>query len=316
MRMVDGDQVHALLDYPGLIDALRQGHVAGVDQAQSTLLTQALATGGENSFLALPAWQHDEALGIKVVTVFPENLAGGGPLPSVQAVYLLFDGKNGEPLACIDGTALTLRKTAADSGLGAWFLARRDSASLLMVGAGALGPHVIQAHLAARPSITRVRVWNRSHERAEALAAGLTIPGVAITATRDLEAAARQADVIACATMAVEPLIAGAWLKPGCHLDLIGSFTPQMREADDEAVRRASVFGDSRARILADSGEIIQSLASGALRDSDIRGDLYELARGDRPGRRSEEEITLFKNAGGGHLDLMTARHLMARRQG
>lgn len=312
MQMIDGEQVHALLDYPSLIQALREGHRTAIDAIESHLLTQTAPSGSVNSYLALPAWQHGQALGIKVVTVFPDNLTAGGPLPSVQAVYLLFDGENGEPLACIDGTVLTLRKTAADSGLGSWFLARETSRVLLMVGAGALGPHVIQAHLAARPGIERVLVWNRTAARATTLAQDLALPGVSITATEDLEGAARVADIIACATMANDALIQGRWLKPGCHLDLIGGFTPTMREADDEAVRRARVYGDIHEGI-AHCGDISLPLASGALAQSDILGDLFDLAQGTCAGRGGDQEITLFKNAGGGHLDLMTARFLMTR---
>ena len=182
MRMIDAEQVHTLLDYPGLIEALRQGHLSAVDQAESLLLSQKTAEQ-ENHFLVLPAWQHGQAMGVKLVTVFPENLTGGGPLPSVQAVYVLFDGTNGAPLACIDGTAMTYRKTAADSGLGSRLLSREHSRSLLMVGAGGLAPHVIQAHLAARPSVNCVTIWNRTQARAQSVADTLAIPGVAITAT-------------------------------------------------------------------------------------------------------------------------------------
>lgn len=312
MRMIDAEQVHELLDYPGLIEGLRRGHLAKVDQAESLLLSQE-TQGSANHFLVLPAWQHDRAMGVKLVTVFPENLRHGGPEPSVQAVYVLFDGTNGAPVACIDGTAMTYRKTAADSGLGSAFLSREDSRVLLMVGAGGLAPHVIRAHLATRPSMVEVRIWNRTPERARELERNLEIAGVTVSATEDLESAAREADIISCATSSTEPLIRGVWLKPGCHLDLIGSYTTEMHEADQEALVRASVFGDSHKRIREDSGEIAGALAGGALSEDDIVGDLYDLAQGRCHARQSGEEITLFKNAGGGHLDLMTARYLMSR---
>ena len=306
MRMIDAAQVHALLDFPGLIEALRQAHCEPPALTESHLL-QDRAAG--TAFLALPAWQHGQAMGIKVVTVFPENAESGGPVPAVQAVFLLFDAMDGRPLACIDGTALTYRKTAADSGLGGLFLAREDAATLVMVGAGGLAPYVIAAHRAARPSLDRVLVWNRTPSKAEALAAAVA-GGEAVT---DLEAAVRQADIVTCATNATVPLVQGDWLKPGAHLDLIGSYTPEMREADGEAVRRARVYGDTAAKIAQRSGEIVAALASGAITEDAIAGDLYGLAQGRCPGRQSADEITLFKNAGGGHLDLMTARYLLAR---
>jgi ornithine cyclodeaminase/alanine dehydrogenase-like protein (mu-crystallin family) len=205
---------------------------------------------------------------------------------------------------------MTLRKTAADSALGATLLARQDAATLLVVGAGVLAPHEIAAHRAVRPSLTTVLVWNRTPARARAVAAA-----TGATAVEDLDAAVATADVISCVTMSTEPLVRGALLRPGAHLDLIGSFTPTMREADDDALRRASVFVDTRVD-LRRSGEIQHALASGALAPDGIRGDLFELCSGAVPGRRGAEEITVFKNVGGAHLDLMTARHLLSRLSG
>ncbi len=251
-------------------------------------------------------------MGIKIVTVFPENEYTGTGLPSVQAVYVAFDGQDGHPVACVDGTALTLRKTAADSALGTRLLAREDAASMLMVGAGALGPHLVMAHTSVRPSIREVVVWNRTPARAKALATNLSLDGIEITATTDLEAAARQADVISCATMARAPLIEGAWLRPGTHLDLVGGFTPEMREADDEAARRARVYADSRHGAMR-CGDILDPIESGGLARGEIIGDLYDLCQGRAEGRRSAEDITLYKNAGGGHLDLYAVQHLLSR---
>lgn len=187
---------------------------------------------------------------------------------------------------------------------------------MLMVGAGAMAPHLIMAHLAVRPSIRQVLVWNRSAGRAKALADDLHLEGVSISATGDLEAAARRADVISCATMAEEPLILGAWLKPGAHLDLVGSYQPQMRECDDAAMLRGRVYLDSRFFALEKTGEFCQPIAAGVFSPDDICGDLFQLARGTVAGRGSPEEITVFKNAGGGHLDLGTAKFLLGRLEG
>lgn len=234
----------------------------------------------------------------KLVSVFPGNVVH----PSVQGVVVLFDGNDGAVRLVADGAAMTFRKTAADSALGVSLLAREDAATLLVVGAGGLAPHVIAAHRSVRPSLRRVLVWNRTPERAAAL------PDV--EAVTDLDAAVGQADIISCVTMATVPLVRGELLRPGTHVDLIGSFTPQMREADDAALARAAVFVDTRNG-LERSGEIQHALASGALDPTDIRGDLFELCTGAVPARTSAEQITLFKNVGGAHLDLFTARHLL-----
>lgn len=315
MRMVTGDEVHRLLDYPSLVEGLKAFHLQDIDDSDSIHMHQPLDSGSDSVFLLLPAWQREQAIGVKLITVFPDNEYNGSGLPSVQGVYALFDGKDGRPLAVIDGTALTLRKTAADSATGASYLARQDAATMLMVGAGAMAPHLIMAHLAVRPSMTEVLVWNRNGARAEALAGDLKLEGVAITATDDLEGAARRADVISCATMAEQPIILGAWLKLGCHLDLVGSYQPQMRECDDEAMLRGRVYLDSRFFALEKTGEFCQPIAAGLFSPEDVCGDLFQLARGTAAGRGSSEEITVFKNAGGGHLDLGTARFLLGRLQ-
>jgi ornithine cyclodeaminase len=311
MRTIDAAQVDALLDYPGLIEALEAGHRAGIDEAERLLLEQRSPGGGANHFLIWPAWRHGEALGIKLVTSFPEN-AGAG-LPTVQAVYVLFEGTHGSPAALIDGTAMTPWKTAADSALGARFLVRADARSLLMVGAGVMAPHLIRAHLTVSPSIRKVAIWNRTAERARRLARDLALEGVEVAPTDDLEAAARGADIISCATGATAPLIRGAWLEPGTHLDLVGGFTPEMREADDEACRRARIHVDSRWFTLGCVGDLTAPMASGAITEDDVMGDLFQLCRGEVPGRQSPEDITLYKNAGGAHLDLMTARLIADR---
>lgn len=312
MRFFDSDDVHRALPYPSLVPALIGAHRRDVDLSQSLLQTQPGAGDGEDVFLSLPAWQRGHALGSKLVTVFPQNEYNGSGLPSVQAVFVLFDGANGKPLAVVDGTALTLRKTAADSAAGSRFLAREDCETMLVVGAGALAPHLAMAHCAVRPSIRRVAVWNRTASRATGMVSSLDLPDIEVTAVPDLEAAAREADLITCATMATEPLILGEWLKPGAHLDLVGSFRPGMRECDGRALGRSSVFVDSPWSAVEDSGELVKAFADGVLSRQDIRADLFGLARGDHPGRRSEREITVYKNGGGGHLDLMVAGLLVA----
>jgi ornithine cyclodeaminase len=206
----------------------------------------------------------------------------------------------------IDGGALTLWRTAAASALAASYLARDDASRLVMVGAGALAPHLIDAHASVRP-IETVAIWNRNPSRAEALAARLAGRGYAVAAVTDLAAAVRSADIVSCATLSGEPLVKGDWLKPGVHLDLVGAFTPAMRESDDAAVRRARVYVDTRAGALKEAGDIVLPIKSGVIAEADICGDLFDLCRGAVEGRRSAEEITLFKSVGTALEDLAAA---------
>jgi ornithine cyclodeaminase len=223
-------------------------------------------------------------------------------LPWVQALYPLFDGKNGAPLAVLDGTALTYRKTAADSALGSRLLSRPEPRTLVMVGAGSLSPYLIDAHRSLRPSIERVLIWNRNPAKAAKLAEAL---GAEVAG--DLERAVRDADIVCCATASTAPLVEGAWLKPGAHLDLVGSFTPEMRECDDEAVKRARLFVDSRWFAIDQPGDLADPLRRGVIRRQDVEADFFELCRDGYSVNRRDGDITLFKNGGGAHLDLFTA---------
>ena len=277
---------------------------------EDMLLAQPLKNQISNHLLVRAAWQHNQTLGIKLVTIFPDNPQHRS-LPAVQSLYVVFDGSTGNMVAAIDGTALTWWKTAADSALGTQHLARTDATHMLMVGAGAMAPHLISAHCTARPSIRRVTIWNRHADKAANLAAALCTELLEVQHAEDLEASVRQADLISCATMAMDPLIKGSWLRPGTHLDLVGAFTPEMREADDDAVKASTVFVDARRTTIGVVGEIMIPMNNGILTTDDIAADLYDLCRGLHPGRTTGNEITLFKNGGGGHLDLMTAQLLL-----
>ena len=299
MRIVPGAEVHRLCSWSALVEALAEAHRGPMPSVDRSEIHH---TRGQtrDTFFNLPAWLDGVAMGTKVVTVLPDNPQAG--VPAIQAAYVLCDGKTGTPVATIDGTALTYRKTAADSALGAKLLAREECDHLLMVGAGGLAPYLVAAHRAVRPSLKRISVWNRSIDKAEALAAEC-----GGTAAADLEAAVRDADIICCATNATEPLVKGAWLKPGAHLDLVGSFTPEMRECDDEAVRRARLFVDSRQFAIDQPGDLAGPLSRGVIDRERIEGDLFDLCRNGLPLRRRPEDITLFKNGGGAHLDLFVA---------
>jgi ornithine cyclodeaminase len=313
MQVIGGEDIHRLLDYPSLIDALRAMFQGGCEAParHHHRISAPTVEGTPGTLLLMPAWQTGRALGIKIVTVFPDNALRS--LPAVYGTYVLLDAATGMPLALIDGTALTLRRTAAASALAAGFLARPESAMHLMVGTGALAPHLVAAHAAARP-IRQTRIWGRDPKKAAALAARLVGAGIAAAPAVDLEEAAGAADIITCATLAREPLIRGAWLRPGTHLDLVGGFTPEMREADDAAVARASVYVDTDAA-LREAGDIVQPLRSGHLARERIVGDLFGLVRGMCPGRRDPAEITLFKSVGTALEDLAAAE-LAVRRVG
>jgi ornithine cyclodeaminase len=297
------DDVASLAPYADVIDALEAGH------RDPPALCERIFYGPPDdprNFMCLPAWQAQPggSIGVKLVTINPGNLERG--LPSVQAVVVLFDSDSGVPLAVLDGTELTYRKTSSDSALGSRLLSRPDSRTLLMVGAGGLAAHLIGAHRTARPSIDRVLIWNRTPERAQALVDA----GIADEVVDDLDAAVPDADIISSATMAADPLISGAILRPGTHVDCVGSYLPDCREVDDDVVTRAEVFVDSRGAAVDECGDLVIPLAAGTLELADVRADLFDLCRGEHPGRSGPEAITMFENGGGGHLDLMVARHV------
>ncbi len=253
----------------------------------------------------MPAWTGAATqgghVGVKIVSVFPDN--GRKNLPSVLGTYLLMKGETGEPVAALDGARLTVWRTAAASALAARHLARPDAARMVMVGAGALAPFLIRAHLSGRP-IREVALWNHRPEKAESLAAELRAEGLPVTAVTDLEAAVREADLVSCATLSTAPIVRGAWLKEGAHLDLVGAFNLKMREADDEALRRAQVYIDTPAA-RTEGGDVALSLQSGAIAADHVRGDLADLCRA--PPGRDPKAVTAFKSVGAALEDLAAA---------
>ena len=226
---------------------------------------------------------------------------------------MLFDGATGVLQALLDGGELTARRTAAASALASRYLSRPDSTRLLMVGAGVMAPHLVRAHACARP-IRHVEVWGRSPEKAKSLAAALDGPDLKATHAADLEAAVGEADVISCATLATEPLVLGAWLKPGQHLDLVGAFTPDMAETDDAAIARARVYVDTREGAIVEAGELVGAIKRGVIGEMDIQGDLFDLTRGAVEGRAEADEITLFKSVGTALEDFAAATLAIERR--
>lgn len=307
MRQISKVELEDVLDISSLVEALREGFRSNItapvrhhhdypnprEDSPSTLLL-------------MPAWEAGAFLGVKVITVSPHN--GNYHLPAVQGVYLLFDAHRGIPLAQIEAQTLTALRTAAASALASTYLSRPDSQSLLMLGTGALAPYLIRAHAGVRP-IRRVFLWGRHRENAESLARRLRPAApFPIEVVSTIEEAIREADIISAATLSATPLIDGDLLRPGQHLDLVGSFKPDMREANDEAIRRSSVFVDTRQCAPHESGDLAIPIQRRILTIGAIRADLFELCSGKHSGRRHNEEITFFKSVGHALEDLVAAR--------
>jgi len=291
--------VDGALGWLPLVEALQTGHKSSRPQIADQFLH-----AGKNTLLSRAAWIGGQGVAVKSVTVFPDN--PGKNLPSVHGAMLLFDDFTGVVEAVIDSALVTKWKTVGDSLLGAKLLARPESKRLLIIGAGAVAAGLIEAYPVLFPDL-EIRLWNRSTDKAEALAS--QHPHVRVVT--DLAKAVSKADIISTATMAKTPVLHGEWLKSGQHVDLIGAFTSEMREADDLALQRSRIFVDSVATTVEHIGELTIPLASGAIKRRDILGDLYDLMAGMQ-GRASNEDITLYKNGGGAHLDLMTGRVILA----
>ncbi len=311
MLMLDADNILNSLSFTEMVDALATMHREPIGLVDEMLMSSKDTNDNSNHFFIRTGWQPEKALGAKVISVFPRNNQTH-EWPSIQAVYLLFEGVNGTPIACLDGTALTWIKTATDSALGSQLLSHQKIESMLMVGAGKMALHLVTAHCQVRPSIKQVSIWNRTAEKAVSLCDELsqTFEDIDFQAVDAIEASAREADLICTATAKIDPIIKGAWLKPGCHVDLVGAYTAEMREADDDTLRRGSLFVDARETTLHHIGELMIPLANGVITEADVLADLSDLCQNNHCGRQSDDEITIFKNGGGGHLDLMCARIL------
>jgi ornithine cyclodeaminase/alanine dehydrogenase-like protein (mu-crystallin family) len=307
LQFVSAKEIRDALTFPLLVAALEAAHRRPKMEVQDGIL------GDESrQYFVRHAVDSGRFMASKLITSFPANPKTNA-FPAVQALCVLFDGMDGRPLAVIDGTELTYWRTAADSALGAKMLASPRPETLLIVGAGEMSTRLVRAHCSVRPSIRRVIVWNRTKANAAQVVATLNDEGIESEAADDLPTATRTADIVCTCTRSREPLIHGADLKSGSHLDLVGGYIPATREADDEAARRALVFVDRRESAFDGVGDILQPIASGAIQEADVLGDLYDLVGGRVPGRRSSSDITFFKNAGGGHLDLMTAELIVQR---
>lgn len=304
MLILDSSQTASRLPFDRLIDAidamfvdgcivpLRHNHTidCGPDDPPGTLLL-------------MPAWQTGGRIGIKTVSVFPSNSRRS--LPGLHSTFILLDATTGVPLSMLDGDVITSRRTAAASALAARWLSRRDSARLLVVGSGRVGSLIPEAYTAVRP-ITEVMVWDINRKSAEALAGSLNERGFCAQVADDLETAVRRADIVSCATLSTEPLIKGSWLRAGTHLDLIGGFTPAMRESDDDCFVDTSVFVDTDEALMK-AGDLLSPMQSGAFDRASILATLAQLCRREHAGRQSPDEITVFKAVGTALEDLAAA---------
>ncbi|MCA0419804.1 MAG: ornithine cyclodeaminase family protein [Proteobacteria bacterium] len=307
MRLFDVAEIDAALSYPGLIDILDDAFRSEVIAPKRGQYAIQRPDETDAILLTMPAWSGPDVanpyIGTKIVSVFFGN--GKRNLPGVMGAYLLMDGATGKPLAVMDGNRLTTWRTAAASALASRYMSNPESSRMLMVGAGALAPFIIKAHRSVRP-LTEIAVWARRLEAAEATVAELAKDGIEVRATTDLEGEARTADIISCATNATEPLIHGHWLKREAHLDLIGGFTMQMREADADALHRARVIVDS-SKAIDEGGDVAVAIAEGSYSADKVAGTLADLCHGRIAGPVEGGGITLFKSVGVALEDLAAA---------
>lgn len=310
LSLFSAADVHAALPWTALAEALERAFRQGAEVP----VRHAHALGADDALLLMPAW-NDRIIGNKLVTVMPGNAARG--VGTVQAAYLVMDRATGEPLALMDGEALTLRRTAAASALAARYLARPSASRLLLVGTGRLAAWMARAHTALRPGIDRVVVWGRRPEAAQALARELRLlgdlAGARVEVAEALDREVALADIVCCATTAREPIVRGEWLRPGQHLDLVGAFKPDMREVDTAAVASARIVVDTYGGALKEAGDLVQALADEAITEHDVAADLAQLVQGRRNGRTHEAQITLFKSVGTALEDLAAAELVLQR---
>ena len=304
MKVYDRENVASSLQYGILIEALRKAFSSKITAPERVQHTIKNKNGSDATLLLMPAWKIGEHIGIKIVSVFPENTTNN--MNAVHANYFLMNANDGKPVAVMDGTELTLRRTACASALAADYLVNKNVDTLLMIGTGNLAPHMIKAHCVVR-NYSRILIWGRNEEKAERLALSLNIKDKEILAKNDIKEALNVADVISCATLTQKPLIMGDWIKPGQHLDLVGAFTPDMAEVDSKAIAKSKVVVDTYEGALSESGELINALKEGHIKKEHILSDLRELVLEEKNIRKDSNDITLFKSVGTALEDLAAA---------
>ena len=303
---LNAGQLSAALSYPILVEALRLAFRTGAEAPRRHV--HPISPDNDAVLLLMPVWQPERHTGVKIVTVAPRNPQRG--LPSVHSMFMLIDSATGAPVCLMDGEELTLRRTAAASALASGYLSRPDSSRLLVIGTGSLAPYMAAAHCTTRP-IKTVSVWGRSAEKAassaDLLRRQFVGSDIQVGVAGDLEAAVRQGDIITCATTSTTPIVRGAWVRPGTHVDLVGGFRPNMREADDALMCSAVVFVDTWNGALAEAGDLVQPIETGKLQRATLQAELADLCAGRHPGRNNPAQITLFKSVGAALEDLCAA---------
>lgn len=305
MFHMDEEQTRAALDWPSLISGIGKAYLLGCEMPERHHHTFNVPGEADGTLLLMPAWVPGEVLGVKMVTVVPGNSTRG--LPAIAGAYLISCAKTGQLLGHMDGAELTARRTAATSAYAASYLGRKDAKKHIVLGAGRLSLNLLEAHAAVQ-SIESVQVWARRTEQAQQVVDEANRRGYNAHVATDLPTAIHEADIVSSCTLATEPLIKGEWLAPGTHLDLVGAFTPKMRETDDDAVLKSRVYADTLAGVLNEGGDIVQPINAGIITPSHIVGDLYGLVHGTVVGRQSDDEITMYKSVGAALQDLAAAQ--------
>ena len=304
MRFIDKDEIKKVLDFPSLIEALRVAFISDIKVPSRHHHDFGNPKAGiDSTLLLMPAWEESESLGVKIVTVSPNNAKYD--LPAIQGIYLLMDAEKGTIEALIEGKSLTAKRTASASALASSYLSRKDASSMLMIGTGALSSELIRAHASVR-DIKDVYIWGRNKSKAQKIADELK-DEFNIKAIDNIEDQISNVDIISCATLSVEPLVFGKYLKEGQHVDLVGSYKPNMREADDELIKTVDIYIDSDMA-KKETGDLKTPLESNTISEDDIKADLFQLTREENPGRTSDSSITLFKSVGHGLEDLTAAK--------
>jgi ornithine cyclodeaminase len=310
MIVLDTPQIRALVAMPRLIDCLETAFRKTFTVPARQVEPMPGGAGGR-LFFSMPAFDPDGGAVVKLATYVPENAHSS--VPAIQAAIVVFD-EAGTPTAMLDGTIVTQLRTGAASALASRYLSREDSAKLVVIGTGALAPNMALAHCAVRP-IERIAICGRNADRAGATVEavrGLIGPGIEVLVSNSVEDEVAGADIVCCATSSATPVVRGNWLRPGTFVDLVGNFSHDKREADDETVLRSRVFVDTMAGALAEAGELLIPIEAGIVTREHIEGDLAALASGQVMGRRNDREITLFKSVGTAIEDLAAARLIVA----
>ena len=315
MKFISNNDITAKVDIHELTEALRRGHSLAKANSERSLLVDSTATNDpKNQLLISPAWQSGQALGVKLTAIFPGNTSKSPDLSNENGLYILFDPETGVPKVALQSDALTRLKTAADSMLAASFLARKNAENILIVGSGPIAYQFATAYRLMFPSLKRFFIWNRTAAKAaemvQRLSADNAFSTTKVQQATNLQAALEKSCIIVCATSSRQALVKGAWVAPGTHVDLVGAYTPEMRESDDELIQRSIVCVDTRELTISGCGDLCKQIKNGVIDASHIVADLYQLCHNEHPGRQHQSQITLFKNSGGPHLDLMAAQYI------